>query len=518
MKVADLYIRVSTDEQADKGYSQRNQEEMLRKYCNTNGIIVNRVVFEDFSAKTFFRPEWSKLLAQFENQMNTRSNLLLFTKWDRFSRNAGDAYMMINTLRKLGIEPQAIEQPLDLSVPENKMMLAFYLAAPEVENDRRALNVIHGMRRALKEGRWLWHAPYGYKNTKSPDGRPTIEIMEDEAKHMRWIFNKILEGTYSSENVLLMARRRGAQLKKNRFWGLIRKEFYCGKILVPEYNGEQAYYVKGQHVPLISESDFYRIQEILEAKKKKIRRVSIISNDEVPLRGFLNCPKCSYKLTASASKGRNKYYHYYHCTSKCGVRFRAAEVNRAFIKELRKFRLQDSAEKLFEIILNQVIERENKTINSERNKLVSEIEVENNKLSKARKLLLEDTLSPEDFKLIKEETLNKISILETQIDKIRTKPKIDNQNLLRKALKYVSRLDELFEKLDNEGKRKLIGSMYKENWVFDGITHRTTLTNEVARSIYLINKYIWFKKRSPKSKIETLDTWVGPPGLEPGTP
>jgi hypothetical protein len=48
---------------------------------------------------------------------------------------------MISTLRRLGIEPHTVEQPLDLSIPENKMMLAFYLAAPEVENDRRGLNV-----------------------------------------------------------------------------------------------------------------------------------------------------------------------------------------------------------------------------------------------------------------------------------------------------------------------------------------------------------------------------------------
>lgn len=34
-----------------------------------------------------------------------------------------------------------VEQLLDLSIPENKMMLAFYLAASEVENDRRAVNV-----------------------------------------------------------------------------------------------------------------------------------------------------------------------------------------------------------------------------------------------------------------------------------------------------------------------------------------------------------------------------------------
>lgn len=34
MKQADLYVRVSTDEQADKGYSIRSQEEVLRKYCS----------------------------------------------------------------------------------------------------------------------------------------------------------------------------------------------------------------------------------------------------------------------------------------------------------------------------------------------------------------------------------------------------------------------------------------------------------------------------------------------------
>ena len=79
-------------------------------------------------------------------------------KWDRFSRNAGDAYQMINILRKLGVEPQAIEQPLDLSVPENKMMLAFYLAAPEVENDIRALISFRDLGDVRKRaGIWVWH-------------------------------------------------------------------------------------------------------------------------------------------------------------------------------------------------------------------------------------------------------------------------------------------------------------------------------------------------------------------------
>ena len=100
MKIADLYIRVSTDEQADKGYSQRSQEEMLRKYCDINNITIRKVMFEDHSAKTFIRPEWKEYLLELRKQKG-KSDLVLFLKWDRFSRNAGDAYQMINTFTKI---------------------------------------------------------------------------------------------------------------------------------------------------------------------------------------------------------------------------------------------------------------------------------------------------------------------------------------------------------------------------------------------------------------------------------
>lgn len=151
MKRADLYIRVSTDEQADKGYSQRDQEERLKRFCETNKITVGQVVYEDHSAKTFNRPAWTNLLNNLKKK-SSKTNLILFTKWNRFSRNAGDAYQMINTLTKLGVEPQAVEQPLDLSIPENKMMLAIYLAAPEVENDRRALKYFLRNAKSKKRG------------------------------------------------------------------------------------------------------------------------------------------------------------------------------------------------------------------------------------------------------------------------------------------------------------------------------------------------------------------------------
>lgn len=62
-KRAILYTRVSTDEQANSGYSLGVQYEQLVKYCEMNNIEIDNHFVDDYSAKTFNRPEFNKLLA-----------------------------------------------------------------------------------------------------------------------------------------------------------------------------------------------------------------------------------------------------------------------------------------------------------------------------------------------------------------------------------------------------------------------------------------------------------------------
>ena len=253
MKIADLYIRVSTDEQADKGYSQRDQEERLKRFCSINKITIGQVIYEDHSAKTFKRPKWIELLNSLKKK-SSKTNLLLFTKWDRFSRNAGDAYQMISILTNLGVEPQAVEQPLDLSIPENKMMLAIYLAAPEVENDRRALNTFYGMRRAKKEGRVMGTAPFGYVNKCKEDGSKYIALQEPQATNLKWAFNEIAKGLYSANQIRLkMNSLSSKKISSSSFHVAIRNPVYFFKLLIKKYKDEDSYFVQGQHEPLIDE-------------------------------------------------------------------------------------------------------------------------------------------------------------------------------------------------------------------------------------------------------------------------
>jgi len=58
----NLYVRISTDEQANKEYSLRDQEAKLIHYCNERNYRVIDTYRENYSAKTFKRPEFKKLL------------------------------------------------------------------------------------------------------------------------------------------------------------------------------------------------------------------------------------------------------------------------------------------------------------------------------------------------------------------------------------------------------------------------------------------------------------------------
>ena len=516
MKKADLYVRVSTDEQADKGYSIRSQEEVLRKYCGIQNIAVRKVIYEDYSAKTFNRPAWTEMLNRLKKEKGKLIDLLLFTKWDRFSRNAGDAYQMINILRKSGIDPQAVEQPLDLSIPENKMMLAFYLAAPEVENDRRALNTFYGMRRARKEGRYLTTGPYGYVNRTTDGGKKTIVPVASKADVVRWAFEQVLKQRFHIDEIRREVNSKGLNCSKSNFYTLLKNPVYCGKIVVPAYRDEERQLVEGQHEAIISEALFYEVQDVLKGKKR-IQLVKTSTNDNLPLRGFLICPKCGKQLTGSASKGRHSYYYYYHCIAACGTRFKAEQANEIFNEELSKFVPKESVAELYKLVVKDMFNQQNSPYKDGRKELLNQIQAENDKLAKARKLLLEDAIDTADYKTIKAECETKLLSLEAKLTGFSRPAALNLNTCVDRALAALSQLIALYNGSDTAAKRNIIGSIYPEKLCFDSLQYRTAQMNEAARLMFMINSNLGAKKNRTKLDFSSLSDSVAGAGLEPTT-
>ncbi|UMQ43042.1 recombinase family protein [Chryseobacterium sp. Y16C] len=520
---ADLYIRVSTDEQADKGYSQRDQEDRLRTHCNRNGITIDRVIFEDHSAKNFDRPEWKKYLQSFKRSRGYREErLVLFTKWDRFSRNTAEAYQMISFLNKNNILPQAIEQPLDLNVPENKVLLAIYLSTPEVENERRAINVMNGMRRAIREGRLMGIAPYGYVNKCTEDGRKYIAIKEPEASNIIWAFKEVAKGHMPTAKVReAMNRRDGKNISKNAFMEALRNVAYYGNVLLRAYKSEEEKIVKGKHEPLISEELFLKVQYVLKKKGTKDLRMPggrIINEERYPLRGLLLCPKCGKNLTASSSKGKTKHYYYYHCSSICGFRQHSEIVNDLFQKELSKYEFPSGIIKILQEIIIKNTKSTSGNLSDEKGVLRKKINDINERISKARDLFLSDKIDEDDFRDIKDRYKGELIDLEYKLSLLVAAEKEDDiAGKISKALNIVTNISERYKNAMTADKRVLVSLIYPEKIIFDGDHFQTPKVNSFVDSIFLIKKELSRQKKGALDFKNLKPCHVTSTGFKPVT-
>ena len=477
---AILYIRVSTDEQAEKGYSLKHQEDRLRQYCQFQNIEVVAVFKEDHSAKTFERPEFNKLLA-FLKKNKKAADLLLFLKWDRFSRNAGDAYGMINQLNKLGTEPQAIEQPLDLDIPENKIMLAFYLAAPEVENDRRSLNTIAGMRRAMKEGRHVTLAPRGYRNARNEMNRPIIEP-NDDAILVKLAFEEVAKAIYTVVDVWRIVKARGLKVSKNQIWNMLRNKVYCGQIFIPAYKDEPEAIVQATHEPLISVELFNEVQDALNGRKRKFPSKNTLK-EELPLRGFLECRKCGAKLTGSASKGNGGRYFYYHCQKGCNERIKAEEANKIFIEEVERASNDPKGIDLFKKELTSHAQKNKKTKLNGLQEIEKEIEKNLQRIENLKDKVADNEMPVDEYLSIKKKCDENISKLKKKLVEL----KLIDFNLkeyVDVSAGIIEKLPEYLSGADLTAKQQIIGSICPEKLIFEENQYRTIRLNDVIDWIY----------------------------------
>ena len=514
MKNAIIYTRVSTDEQADKGFSLPHQKEVLLKYCNFKNIKVVKHYQEDYSAKTFDRPEFQKLFT-FIKANKREIDLFLFTRWDRFSRNIEEAYRIIRQMREMGVEVNSIDQPLDLSQPDTKIMLAIYLAVPEVENDKISIRTIEGSRKARKEGCWTGTAPFGYKNARNENGKSTLEL-DKRAAVVKEAFETYAKGIYTMNEVRKMLRLKGLTVCKNQFTNLLRNPVYKGRVMIAAWGKEKEQIVEGLHKGIISEELFDTVQDVIVGKTRITRKLRK-KETNLPLRGHLICPRCKSKLTGSGSISRDKTKHYYyHCQRGCKERVRADLANAKFISFMNKLTVKKEVTDLY----YQVLLDTYKNNEGDRKKRIYEIDSEIQKIkqtiTEAENRLFEAKLDLETFNNGKERYTKAIHDLQYEKEELKNLD-ADLMKQIDFSFGLLQNLGNLYEHSSFEVRQGLVGSIFPENLIFSKNNYRTTHLNNVLALLSSNNKGI------EKVKIKKADSFscqpnVAPPqGLEPWT-
>ncbi len=240
--------------------------------------------------------------------------------------------------------------------------------------------------------------------------------------------------------------------------------------------------------------------------RKKEYGFPIATPKDLPLRNFLKCPKCPRTLTGSASKVRTTHRVYYHCHSSCGVRFRAEEVNNAFLDELTLFLPRNGYSELFVETIADSYQNQTRALVDERKDFITQINQLTGKIDNARQLLLNNDIEAADYRLIKEQCNEKITRLEARLSELNVQNAVvlDIRPIAQQAIENLRQLDKFFENSGTMGKRYLVAMLFPEKLTYSEGGYRTTKMNEPAELIYLKNKELRAKKMGQKSSKMTL--------------
>lgn len=103
------YVRVSTEEQAQHGYSIEAQKEKLETACRFQEFELVEIYVDDgYSGKDLNRPAVQRLIADAKAK---KFDIILVYKLDRFSRRLGDLIPLGERLESIGISIRSITEP-----------------------------------------------------------------------------------------------------------------------------------------------------------------------------------------------------------------------------------------------------------------------------------------------------------------------------------------------------------------------------------------------------------------------
>ena len=443
-KIIAIYCRVSTDEQAEFGYSIDEQKRLLEEWCKANDYIIYKCYSDrGISGKNIKdRPALKELLS---DAKEGKFDMVISWKINRVSRKLEDVLKIVSLLEKNNITFKSYSEPFETDTPAGRMQFQMMALIGEFERGTIAQNVKMGMIAKAKSGNWCGGRVLGYDlvPNNSPEeekkGKNKLEINEKEAEIVRFIFNEYSKGKgykaiTNQINKLGYKTKKGNNFSVGSIRDILTNPVYIGEI---RYNVRQNWSekrrrninpnpirVKGKHEAIIDRELWDKVQLILESKKGKPSR---IYDGEYPLTGILRCPKCGAgmvisRTTNTLADGTKKRIAYYCCgnwknkgTSVCNSNtIRVDKANEYVFKKIEELVSNEAMIKA--VVKNINKERKDKVKPAKR--LLSDIDKELEKLDKRKRKIFEayedDIITKEEFQIRKDELNEKIRNLEEE--------------------------------------------------------------------------------------------------------
>ena len=184
-----IYVRVSTDDQRDNGYSIDSQLRMIKEYCEKNEYdIVDVYNDAGHSGKDLMRPEMQRLLKDIKSK---KIDKLVAIKVDRLTRNNYDGFWLLNYCEENDVKIELILEPYDVSTANGEMIFGMNLVFGQRERKEIGARTKRAMEEMALERIHPSKAPYGYIRNKETGH---LEVESIEAEVVKEIFELCKQG------------------------------------------------------------------------------------------------------------------------------------------------------------------------------------------------------------------------------------------------------------------------------------------------------------------------------------
>ncbi len=496
MNKAIIYTRVSTKEQAEGGYSLSNQDKECKKFARDNNFIIHKVYEErGESAKTTDRTQLQHLM-QYCSQHKKDIDALIIWKFDRLARNMQDFYFLNNYFNKMNIRVLSATEVNGESATE-KLTRNMLGAFAQFENDQKSERVTAGMKEAFLQGKWMWKVPLGYIMR---DGN--IEPDPATAPYVQKIFKLFATGMYQQVQIIKIMKEDGLEINTNMICRMLKNPFYKGYMLKKNWSVVP---IRGNFEPLVSETEFAKVQCYLRGKKPIIAAYKR-NNPEFPLRQFITCPNCNQPLTGSKSKGRKERYAYYHCHNKdCCINFRIRKerLEKAFVDYLNIIKPERNLINLFEETVKEVYKDKVAIRLNQKNQVQNKLLELKNKKSKLIDFRLDGTINEDDYKFKTEQLTLEIQEQELLLQEVNEIDE-DFTKCLNYTCKAINNIDILWQKGNLDIKQRLQKLIFPKGLSYDLSDFRTGEISSLFIKIGSLTEP--YSNMVPPSEFESLST------------
>ena len=425
-KVAGLYIRVSTEDQAREGFSLPEQEKRLRAMCEYKNYEVYDVYEErGISAKTGnYRPEFERLL---QDVRDKKVNTIVVLKLDRLTRSVSDWEKILTFLEENDAYLDCANDDINTTNANGKMISRILTSVSQQEIERTSERTKIGLAGAIKVGHIPHQAPLGYKHE---DKKLVIDYATKDVAIR--IFNMYHDGlSYKKISNIL---NEGKVLDKTNWrdstiLNILENPIYKGDFIHGRRTKKPTYYFDVVE-PLVSKEYWEECQVQQKKNSRNFQRTLTYLFMQK-----LKCPKCKRILGGKATTKKNgNSYYYYYCHD-CKISFKESEIEKTIDEYM------DSIVEYDSIVNQYFLPMIKQKIENPKEELEKELKSQKSKFDRIREAYINEVFTLKEYNEQRKKVEKTINDLETKLNETEVCEKLKftpNDILVKRDIDFIN--------------------------------------------------------------------------------